>query len=69
MNKDFVKILGQRIRKNSIKKFAPMGNLKINIYYNTSRYKIELETFVFESEVLRDEKLNYLDLNFGIEND
>ena len=64
--KDFIKIKEQRIRKNTIKKYQPSGDDKLNVYYNTSRYKIELEVFTFAEKALRDEILDDLDLTFGI---
>lgn len=67
--KDFIKIKEQRVRKNTIKKYLPYGDKSLNIYYNTSRYKIELETFVFESKQQRDNLINKLDLYFGVDED
>ena len=66
MNKEFLKIGEQRIRKNTIKKYQPSGDKAINIYYNTSRYKIEVELFKFDTKELRDEMLQTLDVNFGL---
>ena len=66
MNKEFLKIGDQRIRKNTIKKYQPFGDKAINIYYNTSRYKIEVELFKFDTKELRDEMLQTLDVNFGL---
>lgn len=66
MNKEFLKIGQQRIRKNTIKKYQPYGQKGINIYYNTSRYKIEVEVFNFDTKEERDEMLLTLDLNFGL---
>ena len=66
MNKEFLKIGDQRIRKNTIKKYQPSGDKAINIYYNTSRYKIEVELFKFDTKELRDEMLETLDTNFGL---
>jgi hypothetical protein len=61
---DFIKIGEQRVRKSSIKKYAPYGDYKMNIYYNTSRYKIENETFSFGTTKERDEFIEKLDLMF-----
>jgi hypothetical protein len=66
MNKDFIRIGNQRIRKNTIKKYQPNGELSINLYYNTSRYKIEVEAFKFDTTKERDEMLQTLDTNFGL---
>lgn len=64
--KDFIKIQNERIRKNTIKKYQPFGEKKLNVYYNTSRYKIELQVFDFESSFTRDQVLENLDLEFGV---
>ena len=64
--KDFIRILEHRIRKNTIKKFLPFGEKQLNLYYNTSRQRVELETFKFESKELRDAKILELDTIFGI---
>lgn len=66
MNKEFIKIGNQRIRKNTIKKYQPNGDLSINLYYNTSRYKIEVESFKFGTTEERDNMLQTLDTNFGL---
>ena len=62
--KDFVKIKETRFRKTTIKKYLPNGDKKLNIYFNTSRDKIESETFCFYSEVERDDVVDMLDLIF-----
>lgn len=66
--KDFIKIKEERIRKNTIKKYSPFGENKLNIYFNVSRYKIELETIHFSSKLERDEMVEKLDLEFGLLN-
>jgi hypothetical protein len=58
---NFVNIKGIRIRKTSIKKYSPQGETKINIYYNTSRYKIDLEIIDVKNKVARDEILEVMD--------
>ena len=63
---DFIKINDSRIRKNTIKKYLPYMSKQLNIYFNTSRQKIELETFKFPSESDRDDMVMELDLAFGI---
>ena len=62
--KDFIKIGEDRIRKNTVKKYKPIGDLKVMIYYNTSRYKIESESFAFMTKGLRDEFIEELDQTF-----
>lgn len=64
--KDFIKIQNERIRKNTIKKYQPFGEKKLNLYYNTSRYKIELQVFDFDSVENRNDALETLDLEFGV---
>ena len=60
----FIKINETRLIKSSIKKYIPSGENKINIYFNTSRYKVELETFVFDDTRKRDAVMEYLDAMF-----
>lgn len=60
----FIKINDVRLIKSSIKKYIPSGENKINIYFNTSRYKVEMENFSFENKEKRDEMINYLDAMF-----
>lgn len=60
----FIKINETRLIKSSIKKYIPSGENKINIYFNTSRYKVEMESFSFENKEKRDEIINYLDAMF-----
>lgn len=64
--KNFVNIQGDRLRKNTIKRLKPIGDTKINVYFNTSRDKRELETYSFNTLKDRDEELALLDdeLNF-----
>lgn len=64
--KDFIVIAGERIRKSTIKRYKPFGDTKINVYYNTSTYKVELQTFDLGTKRGKDEMLDYLDLHFGI---
>jgi hypothetical protein len=60
MKPDFIRINDIRLRVSSIKKYCPSGDTKLNIYYNTSRYKVEVETFTFTTEH-RNEVLEQLD--------
>lgn len=66
MIKTFIKIKESRIRLTNIKRYQPHGDKKLIIYYNTSRSKIENETFAFESKASREEVLDLLDISFGI---
>lgn len=63
---DFIKIQNERIRKNTIKKYQPYGETKINVYYNTSRYKIEVQTFTFADNLLAINAIEKLDIEFGL---
>ena len=60
----FIKINDVRVIKSSIKKYAPSGENKINIYFNTSRYKVEMDSFSFENKEKRDDMMGYLDAVF-----
>ena len=52
---------GTRIMKNTIKRYAPVGECKMNVYYNTSRLKPESETFSFSNTEERDAMVELLD--------
>lgn len=67
MNKAFVKIGRERIRLTTIKKYDEYKDVSIRLYYNTSRYKIEVQTFKFDTKEIRDEMIEKLDLIFGID--
>jgi hypothetical protein len=59
--KDFILIKETRIKKNTIKKYMPIGVASVNIYYSVSRYKSEVETFKFNNEEERETILELLD--------
>jgi hypothetical protein len=59
--KDFIKINNTRLKKSSIKKYTPVGKDSINIYFSTSRYKVDVETFKCD---FREAMLEYLDSIF-----
>ena len=61
MAKDFILIKEQRVRKTMIKKYSPLGEKKLNVYFNVSRYKVELETYSFESKEEREDMIELLD--------
>lgn len=58
---NFVEIMETRIRKTCIKKYYPVGETKIGIVYNTSRYKIDLETIDCKDNEMREDLLTILD--------
>jgi hypothetical protein len=60
----FIQIGETRLIKSSIKKYGPNGEKKLNIYYNASRNKMDVETFTFLNKQERDEMLNTLDTLF-----
>jgi len=66
--KDFIKINEERVRKSTIKKYQPFGTLRLNVYFNVSRYKIEVEMFDFRTTEERDSVVELLDIEFGITN-
>lgn len=60
----FIKINDVRLIKSSIKKYIPSGENKINVYFNTSRYKVEMDMFSFENKEKRDDMMDHLDAIF-----
>ena len=60
----FIKINDVRLIKSSIKKYIPYSMNRINIYFNTSRYRIEMECFEFSTTKERDDMISYLDAMF-----
>ena len=59
--KDFIKIQDERFRKNTIKRYKPIGEASLNVYFNTSRDKQQLQTFKFEDVFERNEMIELLD--------
>jgi hypothetical protein len=66
MKKEFIKIVEDRIRISTIKKYSPNGVNKLNVYFNVSRDKIEVAIYSFELKSQRDEMINQLDTIFGV---
>lgn len=64
MGSNFIKIGEDRLQLTTIKKYKPLGELKVKIYYNTSRYKIEAEEFTFDSTEERNIFVARLDFIF-----
>jgi hypothetical protein len=56
--KNFILINSTRIIKSSIKRYCPVDDTKIALYYTTSRSKIENEMFDMET---KDEQLRMLE--------
>lgn len=65
MAQQFVKFNETRLKISVIKKYKPMGTTQLNVYFNTSRDKVEVETFTFQTEALRNEMVTKLDIIFG----
>lgn len=59
--KNFIKINDIRLRINTIKRYAPLEDKVIVVYYSSSRYKIDKETFTFTDVKERDMYINILD--------
>lgn len=66
MSKDFLKIKEDMIRKNAIKKYSPLGERKLNIYFNVSTRNVELKVYDFDNQEIRDEMVLTLDNEFGV---
>ena len=64
MIKDFIKIQETRVRITMIKKYIPMYETKLNVYYNSSKSKPEFETFTFLTHLEREEVVETLDTIF-----
>ena len=59
--KKFIKINEDRVLLSSIKRYRPIEDNSIYIYYSVSRYRVDKELFKFESEKKRDMIINILD--------
>lgn len=66
MEKKFVKILDTRVKLSTIKRYRPINSTRLNIYYNTSRTKVESESFTFKSTMARNKVIDELDVCFGV---
>jgi hypothetical protein len=64
--KEFVKLNDERIRRTTIKKYLPFGTDQVNVYFNTSKQNVDVQTFKFENEKSRDSVVENLDVYFGI---
>jgi len=58
----FINFLGNRIIISSIKRYKPMEENKLVIYFSVSRQKVDNEIFTFDSEKERDDMLDNLDI-------
>lgn len=57
----FILIADVRIRTSTIKRYKALGEDRINIYFNTSPNRPEVETFKFQSTESRNTVLEQLD--------
>jgi len=60
----FIKINDTRLIKSSIKRYIPNGSTSLNVYYNPSRNKLDVETFTFSTKKLRDDMIAKVDAIF-----
>lgn len=58
---NFIGIQETRILKSSIKRYAPNGETKLNIYYTAGRAKVDCETFTYATKEERDDIIDHLD--------
>lgn len=67
MKKEFIKINDSRIKINCIKKYKPVEDNRLYVYYNTSRTNVAVEIFTMANKKQRNAILKDLDIIFGIE--
>lgn len=60
-SQNFIQIGNERIRKNTIKRYQPIGERKINIHYNSSALNADKAVVQFETDKERDEILENMD--------
>jgi len=58
---DFISINLTRLRKNTIKRYQPIGENQLAVYFSASRAKIDKEIFTFDDEDERDHFIETLD--------
>ena len=61
----FINIQDSRIVLTSIKRYKPLNEVTLVIYYTSSRQKIDNEMFTFQTEEERNEMLSILDTALG----
>ena len=57
----FVKVNNDRILKSAIKRYAPNGTTSVNIYFNTSTFKVDVRNYDLNSKQNQNKTLDYLD--------
>lgn len=62
--KEFIKINETRIRKSCIKKYIPLDDRHLRVYYSSSKNKPDSESFVFTSKISRNRITKELDMYF-----
>jgi len=58
---NFVEINSVRLSKNTIKRYQPVNDKELAIYFNATRTKIDKEIFKFSSNEVRNNMLHLLD--------
>lgn len=58
---NFVQINSVRLSKNTIKRYQPVNDKELAIYFNATRTKIDKEIFKFSSNEARNNMLHLLD--------
>jgi hypothetical protein len=58
---NFVEINSVRLSKNTIKRYQPVNDKELAIYFNATRTKIDKEIFKFSSNEARNNMLHLLD--------
>lgn len=58
---NFIQIGDERIRKNTIKRYKPIGETKINIHYNSSATNPDKAVIQFENRAARFDALENMD--------
>jgi len=58
---NFIQIKDTRLLKSTIKRYQPINDTQIAIYFSASRSKIDKEVFTFDSVQEQKEMLNFLD--------
>jgi hypothetical protein len=58
---NFIQIKDTRLLKSTIKRYQPIDDARIAIYFSASRSKTDKEVFTFDSIQEQKEMLNFLD--------
>lgn len=58
---NFIQIKNVRLLKSTIKRYQPIDEHRIAIYFSASRSKIDKEVFTFDSSQEQEKVLTFLD--------